>query len=276
MEIRFRCDAPVIPGVAISESGTYFRRGLLGCLTLHKNISKSEIDDDYEKQLSEKILTVLKVFCTPLGEQIEQGLYNTVVSKIRQLAVDGALLKTARLLQNTMQNCVLVLRDVAHFVRTAAEQPLVRTGEFEEQPARLFNNKHALMKDIQFSDKLQAQLLECQKRVIYTNKSLGGSVTHLMRHFSFAPHRFESFAEPRRKLVCCYVAVVLLLIDIIADTRTAINCWPETFVHESFVHEPFVHESFVHEPFAGVAISESFVHEPRHTCPLFRMFSQLV
>ena len=26
----------------------------------------------------------------------------------------------------------------------------------------------------------------------------------------------------------------------------------------------------------GVAISESFVHEPRHTCPLFRMFSQLV
>ena len=173
--------------------------------------------------MSAGILRVLQRFCTPLGEEIEQGLYRTVVLKIRQLAVDGALLKTARLLQNTMQNCVLVLRDASHFVRTAAEQPLVRTGGFEEQHARLFTQKHALLKDIQFSDKLQAHLVACQKHVIDTNAAQGGSVTHLMRHFSFAPHRFESFADPRRKLVCCYVAVVLMLIDIIVDTRTALR-----------------------------------------------------
>jgi len=40
-----------------------------------------------------------------------------------------------------------------------------------------------------------------------------------MRHLSYAPHRFESWADPRRKYVCCLNAIALMLADIASDTR---------------------------------------------------------
>eukprot|EP00974_Lingulodinium_polyedra_P094476 9157986-Lingulodinium_polyedra.AAC.1 len=62
-----------------------------------------------------------------------------------------------------MPNVVLIQRDPARFIRIACRDPLVRTGRFEGQNARLFTKKHVVPKSIQFSDALQAHLEACQK-----------------------------------------------------------------------------------------------------------------
>ena len=104
-------------------------------------------------------------------------------------------------------------------IRIACKEPLVRTGRFEEQHARLFTARHALLKDIQFSDGLQARLEACQRVVVSHNGTQGGGVTHIMRHFSLAPHRYESWTGPRRIYACCIHAVALLLADMAGDSR---------------------------------------------------------
>eukprot|EP00974_Lingulodinium_polyedra_P094976 9205370-Lingulodinium_polyedra.AAC.1 len=40
-----------------------------------------------------------------------------------------------------------------------------------------------------------------------------------MRHFSWAPHRFESWTGPRRKYACCLHAIALVLADVAGDAR---------------------------------------------------------
>ena len=47
----------------------------------------------------------------------------------------------------------------------------------------------------------------------------GGGVKHIMRHFSLAPHRFESWTDPRRKFACGIHATTLLLAEIAGDGR---------------------------------------------------------
>ena len=44
-------------------------------------------------------------------------------------------------------------------------------------------------------------------------------VTHIIRHISFAPHRFESFVGPRRQYVCLLNAIFLCLAGVANDIR---------------------------------------------------------
>ena len=44
-------------------------------------------------------------------------------------------------------------------------------------------------------------------------------VKHILRHFSYAPHRYESWADPRRKYACTLNAIALTLADIAGDAR---------------------------------------------------------
>ena len=96
---------------------------------------------------------------------------------------------------------------------------MVPTGRFEQQHTRLFTGPGALLKSVQFSDRLQARLEQAQRVVVQSRGSQGGGVKHIMRHFSFAAHRFESWTGPRRKYACCIHAVALLLCDIAGDCR---------------------------------------------------------
>ena len=75
------------------------------------------------------------------------------------------------------------------------------------------------MKDIQHSEVWQAKLAECQRLVVAQDGCQGGGVRHIMRHFGWAPHRWESFADPRRKFACCLNAIALLLADVAGDSR---------------------------------------------------------
>ena len=73
--------------------------------------------------------------------------------------------------------------------------------------------------DIQYSALWQAKLEDCQRRIVTADGAQGGGLKHILRHFSFAPQRFESFAEPRRMYACCLNAVAMLLADIAGDER---------------------------------------------------------
>lgn len=44
-------------------------------------------------------------------------------------------------------------------------------------------------------------------------------MTHVLRHFSFAPQRFESFCGPRLKYACLLNACCILLANIADDLR---------------------------------------------------------
>ena len=55
--------------------------------------------------------------------------------------------------------------------------------------------------------------------VVLKHGSQGGGVTHILRHLSFAPQRFESFAGPRRKYACCLNAIAMLLAHMANDSR---------------------------------------------------------
>ena len=68
-------------------------------------------------------------------------------------------------------------------VRIACALPLHRTGRFEEQHARLFTSKNALLKDVQYSENWRARLHACQKLVVQKEGAQGGNVQSILRHF---------------------------------------------------------------------------------------------
>ena len=224
--VLYRADAlgevpPAAPqGDAVSSRKAVASEGLIGCFQCLRGSTLEDLADDYGERAGREVLSVLSRFCTPLGESKDTVLFDHILVSVRAIVADGALQKVAQLLRNgSMPNVILIQRDPAHFVRIACKEPLVRTGRFEQQHVNLFTGQHALLKDIQFSDGLQTRLEACQKIVLRHRGQQGGGVKHIMRHFGFAAHRFESWTGPRRKYACCLHAVALLLADIAGDSR---------------------------------------------------------
>ena len=147
-------------------------------------------------------------------------MYDKLRRATRSIIVDGALLKSAQLLRlKFMTRVIITCRDPAHLVRTTVSEPWIRTGRFEQQHATLFSGKHALLKDVQHSEVLQARLQACQAEVVAQDGSQGGGVVNVLRHFSHAPHRWESFAAPRRQYCCMLIAIFKCLGGIAGDWR---------------------------------------------------------
>jgi hypothetical protein len=221
--LSFRCDAwtPAAPQgqVVGGEKHPAWRGGVVGCLASLRKMTLADMAEDYAVRTSEQVVALLRDFCTINGH-LDEALFAKIKSSTRSLVTDGALLKTCHMLKlRALPNVVLVCRDPAHALRTAIKEPLCRTGRFQEQHKMLFEQRHALLKDIQYSQVWQAKLEDCQRLVVLRDGAQGGGVKHIMRHFAFAPHRFESFAAPRRKFACCINAIALLLADIAGDMR---------------------------------------------------------
>jgi len=224
--VRFRCRVRKNPAASqedalppLPSSKHAAAEGYLGCYQCLRGSTLEDFADDYAERACREIIALLKRFCSPLGDSLDTDLYEHILAHVRVVVVDGALQKVAVLLREFMPNLILVMRDPSHMIRIACKEPLVRTGRFEEQHARLFTARHALLKDIQFSDHLQARLEACQKVVLRQHGAQGGGVKHVMRHFSLAAQRFESWTGPRRAYACCLHAVALLLADIAGDSR---------------------------------------------------------
>ena len=85
-------------------------------------------------------------FCTPLGDRADEGLRTKFFNSVRGICADGALLKTSTLLrQRSMPNVFIIIRDLAHMIRTSIKDPLARTGHFAKQNKDLFEDRKALM-----------------------------------------------------------------------------------------------------------------------------------
>jgi hypothetical protein len=198
----------------------FFFQGLLGCIQCLRGSTLDDLADDYAQRAGREVLTLLERFCTPLGDAKDDALYDHVLQNVRAIVADGALQKVAAVLRHTaMPRVLLIQRDPAHVIRIACRDPLTRTGCFEAQHERLFGKKRGVLRTVQFSDSLQARLEACQRVVVSSRGTQGGSVKHVMRHFSFAPHRFESWTGPRRAYACCLHAVAMLLAEMAGDSR---------------------------------------------------------
>jgi hypothetical protein len=227
--VRFRVDTlKTTTAASLEESAaptwkTIAAEGIVGCIQCLRGSTLEDFADDYAQRAAREVMTLIERLCTPKSMPKDVGLFDHIVASVRGIVADGALQKTAAVLRSSLPNIVLVTRDPGHFVRIACRDPLLRTGRFEAQHKRLFTNPDALLKKITFSDCMQARLEACQKLVVSANGAQGGGVTSVMKHFSYAPHRFESWVEPRRRYACILHAVALLLAEVAGDRRRKLS-----------------------------------------------------
>ena len=240
--VKWKCDAPLLHSGAVVCEIAYAHHGILGCFEPLHDAKLADMSQDYAERTCRNVAHMVTTFATHLiGDAIDTLVVAKFETATTSLIVDGALLKVGRLLKlNHFPNIKMILRDPAHAIRTACQEPLIRSGRFEEQNKRLFTAKHALLKDLRFSECWQARLRACQKLVVAGHVHPGDRpaaamgappvaarastpgealVTHIIRHISFAPHRFESFVGPRRQYVCLLNAIFLCLAGVANDVR---------------------------------------------------------
>ena len=104
-------------------------------------------------------------------------------------------------------------------MRIATRYHLVAEAEFKRLWETVFDGEPALIKGVQTSDKLRSMLEACERRVLQVKAVQGGRLDRVLRHFSWAKQRFESFAGPQRKFCCLLIAVCMLLAAIAGDAR---------------------------------------------------------
>lgn len=216
--LLFRCDIPAASQEALAASPGClpcpWRSGIVGCYDCLRHTTLEDLAEDYAVRTAKGILHLIQRFCR------DDTLSQRFLRNVHIIVADGQLQKVAQTLKHTdMPNIRLITRDPAHMVRIACKDPLIRTGSFEAQHRRLFEDRHALLKDVQFSDLWQARLADSQAKVCRADGAQGGGVQRIMRHFGYAPQRFESWADPRRKYVCCLNAIAIMLADLAGDER---------------------------------------------------------
>ena len=225
--VRFRADTlATTPTASLGEAAsptwkTIAVEGIVGCIQCLRGLDLEDFAGDYAERAAREVVDLIERLCTPLSLPKDENLFNKFVTSVQSIVADGALQKTAALLRASLPNVILITRDPSHFIRIACRDPLLRTGRFEAQNQRLFTNKDALLKKISFSTDLKARLEACQKIVLRASGSQGGDVTAVLKDFCYAPHRFESWVEPRRRYACILHAVALLLADLAGDKRVA-------------------------------------------------------
>ena len=219
--VRYRIERQDKSLAATQGSGweAIAEEGIIGIFQVLRGTSLDEFADDYAERCAREVMALIHRFCTPWEEAVDTQLASHISRQVRTIVADGALQKTARLLrEDRMPNVILIMRDPMHYIRIACYNPIERNSLSATQHDRLFGAK-GLIRKIQFSDKLQAQLEACQRIVLGHRGTQGGGVQAVMRHFSYAPQRCESESDPRRKLLCCIHAVALLVAESASDKR---------------------------------------------------------
>ena len=219
----FKADTPTSMSVSSADPTVLpygARMGIVGCKPVGRSSTIEDYERDYAERTSEDVLHMLRLLCTPAGDGVDNVLFQSVLGKTRGIVVDGALLKTARHLRSTaMPQISIIMRDPAHILRTTCKDPLHDADEFAEQYIRLFEGRHALMKDIQYSSNWKDQLQACERELLRQHGTLGGGLTVPVRDLSFAQPRFESFVVPRRRYVCLLRPIAQLLATKAGDSR---------------------------------------------------------
>ena len=248
MVLRYRCDVPVFKAcdpwasAGASQAGAKspsawgrtnvenidekeamklcHSKGVIGAGRMHHAKNLQEMTDEGALQLTQDVISMIEAFCTPLGDSCDVHLADSMKRKATSIAVDGAALKAARLLRERhMPNAIIIFRDASHAIRIACKEPLVRTGGFKEQYHELFKKKGALLKKIDHSNKLKAELEICQKYIVATDGCQGGGLKTIMLNLSHAPQRWESMSAPYRIYCCIFKAIATLLAVVYETTK---------------------------------------------------------
>ena len=222
--LRFKCDVPLCFDAKEKNERTLLpygaRLGIVGCMPMLVGATTSHFETDYAERTKDDVVTLLRRMLTPQGEQADEDIINQVLLKVRGITVDGQLLKTAKVMQQTVcPNIVIVMRDPAHIIRISCRDPLHDAHEFSEQYNRLFDRRHALLKEFQNSHIWKEQLQACQRQILESGGRMGGDLKSCLRDLQYVQPRFESFVTPRRRYVCLLRAMAHVLAVKAGDDR---------------------------------------------------------
>ena len=222
--LRFKCGVPLCfdaKGTGERTLLTYGARiGIVGCLPMLVGTDTSHYERDYAERTKDGVVTLLRRMLTPLGEETDDDAVSEVLLKVRGVAVDGQLLKTAQVMQQTQfPNIAITMRDPAHIIRISCRDPLHDADAFSEQYDRLFDRRHALLKEFLNSNVWREQLMACQRQILEGGGRMGGDLTSCLRDLQYVQPRFESFVTPRRRYVCLLRAVAHVLALKAGDER---------------------------------------------------------
>ena len=153
---------------------------------------------------------------------VTNALKQHIFRHVLTYMADGAApaQKCGKLLRaGPLPHITLIIRDGAHALRTATQDPVKLQDEFGRFWSDIFDSRHALVPDIQNSHAWRSKLLLAQRHILKHNGRQGGGLAVALRHLSFAKQRFDSAAAPARKYCCLLSAIALLPIAIAADAR---------------------------------------------------------
>ena len=88
---------------------------------------------------------------------------------------------------------------------------MARDDEMASAFYALFQDDHALLNDLRFSDPWAEKLRGCQRRVLHHGEGLGGDLKHIISSLSFAAQMLESFWRPVFKVICLLVPIDVML-----------------------------------------------------------------
>ena len=128
-----------------------------------------------------------------------------------------------KLVRSICPGVALLIRDFAHAARIAMQKPQQFDPVFDAVHTYLFNNgssahQHAVIPDIQHSDKLKGLLVAAQKLYLRI-PCQRNPLRVVLKHLSFAKHRFNSMADPVAKTALMLLPICTLLSTASCDAR---------------------------------------------------------
>lgn len=214
--VRFRCDTQTEP---------FYAKGILGVLDCERERT-TDFETDHAVVAVRKLEELVLRFCTAMwkrGQPLapDLALSDHIFKRVYTIAADGAADERRALFLAAIRvftSVVLVIRDPAHAIRISVKVPLHSDAVFGEVWTELFDKRHALVPDIQNSEKWRNLFRVIQSEVL----AMPGQTQPLacvLKHLSFAKQRFDSAASPEGKLALMLLPVATLLSSIASDQR---------------------------------------------------------
>ena len=222
--VSFRCcmDAPVFGGSGVK--GHIFS-GCLAVLRRGGAFSSKELahaDEDYSRDMSESVVRGFRrIAQCPRLCVADPAVVEAICKNVRIAVADGgsAAQKCLKFLAaHHMPNIRWCGRDRAHALRIATSGPLLQEKLFKDWWDDIFNNRHALVPDIQNSEEWLAKLELCQRQVLGCS-GVQGYVDTVAKTLHFAKQRFDSLATPQLTFCAIQPAIAMLLAYVASDER---------------------------------------------------------
>jgi len=160
----------------------------------------------------------------PVAISLDEDGYKSYRDKVRVLASDGGAAERRALFFSAsgdfFPNAALAIKDMTHCIRIATQKPMQMVEAYAEVYDEIVDKRHALLPDIQNSNKWQNILQGIQKEVLQMSSlRLPGCLDVVLAHLAFAKQRMDSVADPLAKVCLMLMPIALLLASISSDER---------------------------------------------------------